>query len=81
MYRLITADGKITEKQRMTLKQMQEFVGGYVEQWRNILCNEDGLRLKLPRNSIDPRFVGNIIEEFIIVPYNDIHKNRMEVNK
>ena len=48
----------------MTLEQMQEFVGGYVEKWKNIYCNEDGLRLKLPRNTIDSRFVGNIIEEF-----------------
>ena len=61
MYKLITSDGKITEKQRMSLKQMQEFVGGYVERWRNIYCNEDGLRLKLPRNIVDNRFVGNII--------------------
>lgn len=64
MYRLITADGNITEKQRMSLKQMQDFVGGYVEKYKNVYCNEDGLRLKLPKNQIDPRFVGNIIEKF-----------------
>lgn len=64
MYKLITSDGKITERERMTLEQMQEFVGGYVEKYKSIYCNEDGLRLKLPTNIIDSRFVGNIIKEF-----------------
>ena len=63
MFKLITHNGEISEREKMTLEEMQGFVGGYVEQWRNILCNEDGLRLKLPRNIIDPRFVGNIIIE------------------
>ena len=63
MYKLITVNGKITKKKRLTLKHMQDFVGGYVEQYQNVFCNEDGLRLRLPRNIIDPRFVGNIIVE------------------
>lgn len=63
MYKLITADGKVSERKRMSLNAMQKFVGGYVEQYQDVLCNEDGLRLKLPRNVIDPRFVGNIIIE------------------
>lgn len=63
MYILIKSNGEIIKKERMTLKQMQNFVGGYVEQYQNVLCNEDGLRLRLPRNVVDPRFVGNIIIE------------------
>mgnify|MGYP001617065500 FL=1 len=63
MFKLIKHNGEISEKDKLSLEEMQEFVGGYVEKWRNIYCNEDGLRLKLPRNVVDPRFVGNIIVE------------------
>lgn len=61
MFKKITADGIITEEKKLSLKQMQEFVGGYIEYVGNIICNEDGLMLKLPRNKLFPRFVGNII--------------------
>lgn len=61
MYILISVDVTINMRQRMSLKAMQKFVGGYVEQHRNFLINEDGLRLKLPQNKSYPEFVGNII--------------------
>lgn len=60
-YTKISFDGVITETDDLTLKEMQEFVGGYIEYAGNIICNEDGRMLKLPRNKIDPRFLGNII--------------------
>jgi len=45
----------------MTLSEMQEFVGGYIEYVGNIICNEEGIRLQLPRNKEYPIFLGNII--------------------
>ena len=60
-YKLITAEGKVSYKDKMTLKEMQDFVGGYIELSGKIICNEDGLMLKLPVNQTDRRFVGNII--------------------
>lgn len=59
----ITSDGVITYKDKMTLEEMQAFVGGYIELYRGVYCNEDGLRLQLPRNKVLPQFVGNIIQE------------------
>lgn len=60
-YTKIGFDGVITETDDLTLKEMQEFVGGYIEYVGNVICNEDGRMLKLPRNKIDPRFLGNIV--------------------
>ncbi len=60
-FKLITYDGKITKGKDLTFKQMQDFVGGYIENVGNVICNEEGKELKLPVNKIDPRFVGNII--------------------
>lgn len=62
-YILITASGEISQRDVMDLKEMQEFVGGYIEQVGNIICNEDGIRLNLPRNVKYPKFLGNIIIE------------------
>jgi len=63
-YRCVSQDGSIVKAlPRMTLEEMQTWVGGYVEIYDGVYCNEDGLRLKLLRNVIDPRFVGNIIME------------------
>lgn len=45
----------------MTLHEMQDFVGGYIELVQNIFCNEDGLRLGLPQNEKYPHLVGNVI--------------------
>ena len=60
-FKLITYDGKITKGKDLTLKQMQDFVGGYIEYVGNVICNGDGKMLKLPKNVVDSRFVGNII--------------------
>lgn len=64
---LITYDGKVRHRRRMTLEQKQKFVGGYIELVtipgfnHPFLVNEDGLLKNLPRNIIFPQFVGNII--------------------
>ena len=60
-YKLITADGKISYKNKMSLEEMQSFVGGYIEMFGNVICNEEGLLKHLKRNMMDCRFVGNII--------------------
>ena len=60
-YKLIDTEGNITYKDSMTLKEMQDFVEGYIEIVGDIICNEDGLLLQLPKNKVYPRFVGNII--------------------
>lgn len=60
-YTLIRYDGTITTRRRMSLKQMQDFVGGYIEKVGDVFCNEDGRRLNLPINAFNPLFVGNII--------------------
>lgn len=58
----ISADGKEVKRvSKMSLKQMQEWVGGYIEVHGNIICNEEGLMLKLPTNVKYPMYVGNII--------------------
>ena len=58
----ISADGKIVERvSKMSLKQMQDWVGGYIEVHKNIICNEDGKMLGLPINVQYPSYVGNII--------------------
>jgi len=58
----ISVDGKeIKRVSKMTLKEMQTWVGGYIEVNGNIICNEDGLMLKLPTNINYPKYVGNII--------------------
>lgn len=76
MAKLIRADG-ITEdvrpknKKKFSLKELQEFVGGYIEKVPSTngvtaFCNEDGHSLKLPINLLaSMRFrqtlVGNVI--------------------
>jgi len=61
-YTKITSDGTVVNTDdNLTLSEMQQFVGGYIEYVRNIICNEDGRRLKLPVNKIYPQFLGNII--------------------
>lgn len=58
----ISVDGKIIKRvSKMTLKEMQTWVGGYIEVCGNIICNEDGLRLNLPMNKNYPVYLGNII--------------------
>lgn len=62
-YKLITADGKITYEDFMTLTDMQKFVGGYIEYCNNMIVNDEGQmsHMKLPINKLCPRFVGNVI--------------------
>ena len=61
-YTKITFDGTIVETDdNLTLPEMQQFVGGYIEYVGNVICNEDGLMLKLPTNVKYPKYVGNII--------------------
>lgn len=61
MYRKVTVDGKIEDVKSLTLKEMQDFVGGYIEESGQFIVNEDGLMLNLPRNEMFPQFVGNVI--------------------
>ena len=61
-YLCISQDGSIAKvKKRMTLKQMQNWVGGYIEEHDGVICNEDGIRFGLLSNVSDERFLGNII--------------------
>ena len=60
-YTKITSDGVVSEVNKMSLKEMQEFVGGYIEYVGNVICNDEGIRLNLPFNKVRPQFLGNII--------------------
>lgn len=60
-YKKVTVDGTITEVKFMNLKDMQTFVGGYIEIVGQFIVNEDGKMLNLPRNKMFPQFVGNVI--------------------
>jgi len=62
-YIFISVNGNRTYKNSLSLKEMQKFVGGYIEKVGNIYCNEDGISLNLKRNNIYPEFYGNIIIE------------------
>ncbi len=60
-YKKVTVDGTIIEVKFMNLKDMQTFVGGYIEIVGQFIVNEDGKMLNLPRNKMFPQFVGNVI--------------------
>jgi hypothetical protein len=45
----------------MSLRDMQDFVGGCIEYSGNFIVNDEGLLLNLPRNVVYPQFVGNVI--------------------
>ncbi len=60
-YKLITISGDISYKDKMSLEEMQSFVGGPIQFYKNIICNEEGRLQNLPHNTIDNFFVGNII--------------------
>jgi len=62
-YTLINSDGTETTKYILELDEMQSFVGGNLERVGNIICNDNGIRLNLPRNTKYPNFIGNIIIE------------------
>ena len=61
MYKKVTVDGKTEDVTSLTLEEMQEFVGGYIEEHGEFIVNEDGLRLQLARNKMFPQYVGNVI--------------------
>lgn len=70
----IHTDGRVEEVNRpMTLKEMQEFVGGYIEMvscnlpHRALIVNEDGLGLDLQRNVKASEYVaeGVMVLDFI----------------
>ena len=61
-------DGRIEKKKKMSLEQMQEVVGGYIEQVtlenkQTFIVNEEGRLRHLPVNPFYPDFVGNIIKK------------------
>lgn len=60
-YTKITSDGVISEVNEMTLKEMQNFVGGYIEYVGNVICNDEGRMEGLPVNKLKDQFVGNVI--------------------
>ena len=80
---LLKADGSTEQIQVRTFKDIQKFVGGYVQLFKNPLSstwlclNEDGLALQLPKNqhfSSEYIFVGDIVEiqdpkELDSIPY------------
>ena len=58
----VSVNGKEVKRvSKMSLKEMQDWVGGYIEVHGNIICNEDGKMLNLPTNVNYPLYVGNII--------------------
>lgn len=57
----ISVNGEMKRVSKMTLKEMQTWVGGYIEISGNVICNEDGKMLNLPTNKSYPLYVGNII--------------------
>ena len=68
---LLKADGSTKQVQIQTFKDIQNFVGGYVQLFKNPLSstwlclNEDGLALQLPKNQhfgSEYIFVGDIVE-------------------
>ena len=61
MYKKVAVDGKMEDVKSMSLKEMQDFVGGYIEEHGEFIVNEDGLMLNLPRNKLFPQYVGNVI--------------------
>jgi len=69
---IVRADGtteplraKTATRAKLTLKQLQEAVGGYIEIVAHekglLVCNEEGLLRKLPQNKRFPMFVGDVV--------------------
>lgn len=70
----IYTDGRIEDcKEKMTLEQMQKFVGGYIEMvpsnvaHRMLVVNEEGLLDQLPHNVEASKFVNprTLVLDFI----------------
>ena len=60
-YKLITVEGEVSERDDLTLEEMQEFVGGYIEEVGQFIVNEEGRMKELPANKVYPQYVGNVI--------------------
>jgi hypothetical protein len=68
-------DGTVTTKidDKIDLELLQSFVGGFIQdvkkhtkkrrfkQYKQLYCNEEGIKLGLPKNSFDKKFVGNLV--------------------
>lgn len=62
MAKLVTVGGKISDvnpkyKKAFTLKELQEYVGGYIQMLRlpsgeTLICNENGMALELEVNKL-----------------------------
>jgi len=70
----IYTDGREEDiDQKWTLKQLQDFVGGYIEMVpsnkprRSLIVNEDGLGLELPDNLAASKYVSSrvLVLDFI----------------
>lgn len=61
VFQCVKTNGEVIMKDYMSLSDVQAFVGGYVEKVGDFLVNEEGLRLKLRRNRVYGRFVGNVV--------------------
>lgn len=66
MFKIDASNGDATEVARMTFKQVQEYVGGYVERVgcqgdRILLVNEEGLIHALPVNTTASVLAGQPI--------------------
>ena len=62
-YICITANGKAIFEDKMSLREMQKFVDGYIEYHGKVICNEEGNLKNLPINKVIPFYRGNIILE------------------
>lgn len=68
-YKVWNPDGTSVVYKRQgkaALEELQQWVVGYIERVKRdgvyLFVNEDGLRLKLPRNTQWPEFVGPVVE-------------------
>lgn len=75
----IYADGTTDETEcEMTLHQMQQFVGGYIEMvpssipHRALIVNEDGLGLELPHNVKATEYLASTVLVLDLIRGNDL---------
>jgi hypothetical protein len=62
-YTLVNSDGTEIVADVIDINEIKEFIEGDIEHIGNIYCNDDGIRMNLPRNIKYPNFLGNIIIE------------------
>jgi len=72
IYKIFNADGSyqnVPRKKTAELETLQKWVGGNIEvadspvAGTTVYCNEDGIRLKLPRNPFFKNLLGNVVME------------------